>query len=161
MPNVAAVLKDEISRVSRKEIRSETESLKNASAQYRRDVAAPKRQVTTLERQVAVLENLVLKKTPIAEPSDVEEKSIRFSPKSLQSLRKRLGLTATDVAALCEVSTQSVYNWENGATRPRKEQLAVIAALRGMGKKEVQARLRQIAPATSDAKEPAAAEASA
>jgi len=38
MPNIAAVLKDEISRIARKEIRSETTSLKKASSQYRRDI---------------------------------------------------------------------------------------------------------------------------
>ena len=40
MPNIATVLKDEISRIARKEIRSETAVVKKASAQYRRDIAA-------------------------------------------------------------------------------------------------------------------------
>jgi len=146
MPNVAAILKEEIGRVARKEIRSETGTMKNATTQFRRDIAALKRQVADQEKRLAVLETLVLKKTPIAEPADIEEKNVRFSPNGLPKLRKRLGLSAADLAALTEVSTQSVYNWERGKTRPRKEQLAVIAALRGMGKKEVKARLAQVAP---------------
>jgi DNA-binding transcriptional regulator YiaG len=146
MPNVAAILKEEIGRVARKEIRSETGTMKNATTQFRRDIAALKRQVADQEKRLAVLETLVLKKTPIAEPADIEDKHVRFSPKGLPKLRKRLGLSAADLAALTEVSTQSVYNWERGKTRPRKEQLAVIAALRGMGKKEVKARLVQVVP---------------
>ena len=155
MPNVAGILKEEIGRVARKEIRSETETLKNASVQYRRDIAALKRQVADQEKRLAVLETLALKKTPIAEPADIEDKTVRFSPKGLPKLRKRLGLSAADLAALTDVSTQSVYNWESGKTRPRKEQLAVIAALRGMGKKEVRARLGQVAPQTDKPTAPA------
>jgi N-acetylneuraminic acid mutarotase len=55
MPNIASVLKEEILRLARKEARSETNALKKASAQYRRDIAALKRQITDLQRKVAPL----------------------------------------------------------------------------------------------------------
>ena len=45
MPNIASVLKDEISRISRKEIRRETSSLKKSSTSYRSEIAALKRRV--------------------------------------------------------------------------------------------------------------------
>ena len=48
MPNIASVLKDEILRLARKEVRRELEGLKKASAQYRSDIAALKRQVIAL-----------------------------------------------------------------------------------------------------------------
>ena len=35
MPNIASVLKDEISRVARKEVRAETQALKSAVSAYR------------------------------------------------------------------------------------------------------------------------------
>jgi DNA-binding transcriptional regulator YiaG len=41
------------------------------------------------------------------------------------------------------VSAQSVTNWESGKIRPRDSQLAAIAALRKMGRREVAARLEQ------------------
>jgi len=41
------------------------------------------------------------------------------------------------------VSAQTIYNWETGTTRPNAKQIANIAILRGMGKREVQARLKQ------------------
>ena len=53
MPNIASVLKDEILRLARKEVRRELEGLKKASAQYRSDIAALKRQVIALEKQQA------------------------------------------------------------------------------------------------------------
>ncbi|MDZ4073711.1 MAG: hypothetical protein U1E04_03055 [Hylemonella sp.] len=45
MANFASLLKTEISRIARKEIRAETEILKKASAQYRSDIAALKRRL--------------------------------------------------------------------------------------------------------------------
>src|SRR4051812_6605633 len=52
MSNVASVLKEEISRISRREIRRETSSLKKSSTTYRSDIAALKRRVLELERQL-------------------------------------------------------------------------------------------------------------
>ncbi len=39
MPNIAAALRQEISRLARKEIRSQTVKLRKASAEYRRHIA--------------------------------------------------------------------------------------------------------------------------
>ena len=52
MSNVASVLKEEIARVARKEIRRETSSLKKSSTTYRSEIAALKRRVHELERQL-------------------------------------------------------------------------------------------------------------
>jgi DNA-binding transcriptional regulator YiaG len=71
---------------------------------------------------------------------------VRFVAKGLVSLRKRLGLSATDFGRLVGVSGQSVYAWESKKATPRKAQLASIAALRNMGKREARARLELIAP---------------
>lgn len=143
MPNIAVVLKAEIARLTRKELRGESGGLKKASSQHRRDIAALKRQVTKLERQVALLEKQVLKKAPQSSQGDATT-GVRFTAKGLQSQLKRLGLTATDFAKLVGVTPQSIYNWSRGNSRPRKEQIAAIAALRGIGKKEAKARLRQL-----------------
>ena len=148
MPNIAAVLKEEIGRLARKEIRKETANLQKASSQYRRDIAALKRQVTELERKVALLEGPVLAAPP--EPVEVEDDtSVRFTAKGLRSLRKRLGLSAADFALLADVTPQSIYNWEREKTRPRKPQILRLAALRGMGKKEARARVEQLSSGSS------------
>jgi DNA-binding transcriptional regulator YiaG len=71
------------------------------------------------------------------------ETRIRFVAKGLVSQRKRLGLSASHFGELAGVSGQSIYNWERGTTYPRTEQLAQLVALRGVGKREAQARLEQ------------------
>jgi hypothetical protein len=43
MPNIASILKTEISRVARKEVRTEIETLKKASTHHRASIAALRR----------------------------------------------------------------------------------------------------------------------
>lgn len=140
MPNIASVLKEEIARVARKEMRSETQQLKKASAHYRSDIAALKRRIAALEQLVGRLSKGTAKKLPGA-ATDHPTSAFRFSASGLLAQRKRLGLSASEAARLLEVSDQSVYKWENGKTRPRASQFALISALRGMSKKEAASRL--------------------
>jgi len=140
MPNVAGVLREEIARVARKEIRQNTETLRKMSAQYRRDVADLKRRVAGLERKVALLE----KRTVSDAKSTVTEEdaaNVRFSPAWLAKHRKKLDLSAVDYGKLVGVSGQTIYNWENGKARPRPAQVAALAAVRKTGKREAAARL--------------------
>jgi len=65
----------------------------------------------------------------------------RIDKKGLRSLRTRLGLSAPQLALLLGVSEQSIYNWESKKATPRKEQLAAIIGMRGLGKREAQQRL--------------------
>ena len=140
MPNIGSLLKDEISRLCRRELRRETTVLKRASATYRHDIAALKRQIAALTRQNAILS----KRAPSGVEAPATGKPTRFVAKGLVSLRKRLGLSAAQLSRLLEVSEQSVYNWEAKKTTPRKEQVTAIAALRSIGRREALARLEQL-----------------
>ncbi|MES2412777.1 MAG: helix-turn-helix domain-containing protein [Pseudomonadota bacterium] len=132
--NIATALKSEISRVSRKEAKSQTQQLKKASAQYRSDIAALKRRVAELEKLVARLARGQGKKVAVSAVDDSAAK-VRFSAKGLATQRKRLALSAADMGKLLGVSGASIYLWEEGKTRPRANMLPAIAALRKMGKK--------------------------
>lgn len=144
MPNIASVLRDEISRIARKESRAETEQLKKASTHYRSEIAALKRRVAALERVVSLLTKASNKKaTEVV--SDHPAGSFRFSASGLLAQRKRLGLSAAEAGLLLGVSDQSVYKWENGKTRPRTSQFPSIAALRNLSKGEAVARLTELA----------------
>ncbi|WP_170228324.1 helix-turn-helix domain-containing protein [Denitratisoma oestradiolicum] len=48
-------------------------------------------------------------------------------------------------ALILQVSTQTVYNWEAGSSWPSQEQLTKLAILKKMGKRKVQATLKQLA----------------
>lgn len=142
MPNIAQVLKEEIARLARRELRRETKTVKKASAQHRRTLAELKRQVQKLQRQTALLERRVSKSQP-SPVAAADSKRVRFTAKGLRSERKRLGLSAADYARLSGVGFQSIYGWEQGTTRPRQAQVVALAAIRGLGKREAQARLEQ------------------
>lgn len=148
MPNIGTVLKEEISRLSRKEIRGQVDSTKKFTAQHRRDIAALKRKVADLERRVALLSRKALG-GPVTASNDGSAKPTRFSAKGLQSQRGRLGLSAIEFGRLLGVSSQTIYNWEQETTRPRGEQLDKLAALRKIGKREAGERLRQMPAAES------------
>ena len=70
--------------------------------------------------------------------------NFRFSAKGLASQRQRLGLSAEQCGLLLGASSQSVYNWEQGKTRPLARHLPAIAAVRGMSKKDAAARLQSL-----------------
>jgi DNA-binding transcriptional regulator YiaG len=140
MTSLGAMLKDEITRLSRKEARKQVEPIRAASASYRRQIAELKRVVVLLQRQVAALSRAG--KTTAAPPA--EPTSTRFVAKGLRTLRGRLDLSAADFGELAGVSGQSIYNWEQGKAVPRKAQLSVLVGLRALGKREAHARLLQV-----------------
>jgi hypothetical protein len=137
MANLASVLKEEIPRVSRKEIRRETSSLKKASTTHRSEIAALKRRVLELERQLRRV-GRVGRAAPAPDVANEDSGSpgTRFSAKSMASQRRRLGLSAAQCGLLIGASAQSVYNWEEGKARPRAQHLPAIFALRSLGRRQ-------------------------
>ena len=140
MSNIAAVFRQEIIRLARKEAKTQTEAIRKANAQYRRDIAQLKRQAGALSKQVAYLEQQERKRAAKGVPkASVEGK--RFSPRGLETHRQKLGLSAADYASLVGVTAQTIYSWEQGKSRPRDEQLASLVAVRDLGKREAVTRL--------------------
>jgi len=146
MSNIAAVLKQEITRLARREARSLTRTLSRASAQFRRDIAELKRQNSKARAEIGRLRRQVLKggAAASAPAAEAATEKARFSAKSVAAQRKRLGVSAADYGKLIGVSGQTVYAWEQGVSRPRKAQLAAFVAIRGVGKTEAKARLEQL-----------------
>ena len=141
MPSFNQSFKEEVSRLARKELKSELDALAGKGAQYRRDIAALKRQVSELERRVAFLEKREkgrLEETP-ASPSS--ERQVRYSAEWLKKHREKTGLSASDYGRLIDVSGQSIYLWERGKTMPRRAQIEKLAGIRGIGSREAQRRL--------------------
>jgi len=142
MPNIATALRDEIRRLSRQESRTQVEPTKKATAVHRRDIALLKRQVVLLERQIRSMMG-----RPSNTPSDPQTSlpgaKVRFVAKGLRSQRERLGLSAEGLGKVLGVSCQSIYNWESGKARPRRDQLAKLSQLRRVGKRQVMAFLAQ------------------
>ncbi len=141
MANLANFLRSEISRIARKEIRSEIQALRKASTQYRSEIAALKRSSAEQQRLIAALRKQVAKASTA--PETDESPRLRFRPAGFASLREKLGVSAADMGQLVGVSAQTIYHWEQGKSKPRAAQLESIAAVRKLGKRAVQARLAE------------------
>ena len=62
----------------------------------------------------------------------------------MKAHRQRLGLSAENYAKLLGTSALSVYNWEQGTTRPRKSSVNAWMAMRRIGKREAAKRLASL-----------------
>ena len=145
MPNIASVLKAEITRIARKEAKSEIGALKKAASLYRSEIAALKRRMHTLEQQLRRLSKVRAKTSRDDNGDDFSSAGkLRFSAKGLSAQRRRLGLSAHDCSLLLGTSQQTIYNWEQGKARPLAQHLPAIAALRTMGRKEAKVRLESM-----------------
>ena len=146
MANLAAVLKSEVARLARKELRAETDALKKTVTAQRSELAALKRRTLELEKALKALTRLANKARGGAQsiPDESDAGSFRFRAAGMASNRKRLGLSAEDFGLLVGASGQSVYLWESGKTKPRQQNIAAIAALRSVGKREVVKRLEAL-----------------
>ena len=143
MSNIAAVLRQEIIRLARKEAKALSQPLKKASGQYRKDIANLKRQISKASAEIGRLLRQASKggAAPVAE---APAETIRYSAASVRAQRKRLGLSAVDFSALLGVAAPTVLKWERGTSRPRTAQVKSFAAVRGLGKTEANARLLEL-----------------
>lgn len=142
MPNLAVIFRQEITRLARREVRGQTQTLRKASAQYRKDIAELKRHASKLKSEIARLERQVGKNAS-PKSAEAEPTKIRFSARSVIAQRNGLGVSAADFGKLVGVTAHTIYKWEHGSSRPRKAQMAAFASIRGLGKTEALARLEQ------------------
>ena len=140
MPNIASVLKEEICRLAKKEVKAQVGKTQKAAAQYRRDIATLKRQMSQQEREIKLLK----KQQGQPQVEEESDQNIRFSARSVKAQRQRIGLSAADYAKLVGVSPITIYNWESGKTKPQKAQLDALVAVRGIGKREAMKKLEEI-----------------
>ena len=149
MPNIAKMLKDEIQRISRHEVKSAIATLKKDNASLKKTVADLKRRLAGLE---AINKRLVAK-TEDSRPKAIETgadevKSARITAKMIRSIRSRLGLSRDAFAKLAGVSSQSVFQWERkeGRLDFRGDTKAAIVGIRKLDKREAKQRLSEMAP---------------
>lgn len=136
MPNLAKLLKDEISRISRREIKKELDPIKALLTAQRKTISELKKKAAGLDVANRKLQRAV-PAAPARGAAAEEEGGSRqwFTGKGVRSMRKKLKLSQADFAKLAGVSDQSVYNWErqNGKLLLRQATAAKLAEIRGLG----------------------------
>ena len=135
MPNLAGVLKGEIRRLARKEVRATVMPLRKLVTTMRRRMAQQRKLISELER--ASKRTVQSARAPEAPASDATQ--IRFSPEWVKAHRKKLKMSRREYAKLIGVSAQSIFGWETGRTRPRRRALESWRRIRTMGLRELKA----------------------
>ena len=145
MGNVAEVLKAEITRVSRKEVKAAIKTIVKSNTSLKKTITDLKRRLTELEKDNRRLKAKE-KKEQSAEPevtAEGESKKARLTSKGIRSLRSKLGLKRPDFATLVGTTAQTVYMWERkgGALKLRDNTKAAILSVRNLGAREAKKRL--------------------
>ncbi|RYG30470.1 MAG: helix-turn-helix domain-containing protein, partial [Burkholderiales bacterium] len=130
MPNLSSILKSEISRIARRELRDEVATLRKSVSQHRTALATAKKVIADLQRRMRALERKPKVSAVAGEPKDGRKH--RYSAQRLAAHRAKIGLSAKDYGRLIGVSGLSIYKWEAGGTRPRQKQLEALATVRGI-----------------------------
>ena len=150
MPNIAKVLKEEITRLSRKEAKAAVTPFRKPSVRSRKDMADLKRRMVLLEKLGRQLQDRLAKMDAV-QPAAPTEPSARewISGRGIKSLRKRLGLSQSELAKLVGVSEQAVYMWEQkpGMLKFRASTKASLFSVRNLGAREAKKRLEEMARA--------------
>ena len=91
MSKIANMLKQEITRLARKEVNAGTRALRKSNAQYRRDIAELKRQIAELHRRLKDAERREKRRTESPAASEQAEsvaENLRFSASGRTSQRR-------------------------------------------------------------------------
>ena len=137
MAKLETVIRESIARGARRQIRMAVTPLRREVMRLRRRVAELQGTLTTLRRNAAGWKRIMEAAPPVPLVSEEEAKSARLSPRLIQSLRKRLGLSQTALARLVGVSAPAVAHWEAGNSTPTGQNRAAVVGLRKVRKREV------------------------
>ncbi len=137
MGKMETALRSEIGRLARKEMRTTYLPLGREVRRLKRTVSAMRKTVAVLARLGAELQaqRTAERARLAAAPEAVQ--AARVSPRLVKKLRKRLGVSQSELASLVGVSTNSVGFWEQGKARPRGRNKEALVALRRLGRREI------------------------
>ena len=137
--NVMTVLKAEISRLAKKEIKKEVSPIKKANASYRGLIASLRKQLDSIQKELSSLKKANPAPDKALAVETEPESRFRMTGQGVKAMRKRLGLTQKAFAGLAGVSIPAVINWEahKGKINLRKATGARLQEIKGKGKREV------------------------
>jgi DNA-binding transcriptional regulator YiaG len=148
MPDVARVLKEEVQRLAKRQVKAGLAPLKRDNVRLKKQVTEFRRELAALTRTSRELRARVaaVVATKESEVATARAATLRPTSKSLVRLRRRLALTQVEFGSLVGVSGQAVLNWERKGSRVRMRSanLAALAGIQKIGKREAHRRLERM-----------------
>jgi DNA-binding transcriptional regulator YiaG len=141
MAKIEGVIKAEIMRLAKREVRAAFRPLKREVWQLGTKLSNLSKGIATLKRMAKELH--LEKAKPKLEALPEEVKASRITPERISRLRKKLGMSQRELGILTGATIGAVLSWEKGKFRPRGEKKAVLVALRKLKKREVKKMLAE------------------
>ena len=153
MGKLEGIIKDEITRLAKREmrmkflpLRRDVRSLKITASQLHKSVLGLQRVVSQQEKQMGP--------KPIPEVTPEDMKKARFSPRLIKSLRKHLGVSQREMAKLAGVTVGAVFQWEKGKFEPKDDKKKILVGLRKLGRQNARKLLAEKMEETTPKKNP-------
>ena len=158
MSDIKTIFADEVRRLSRKEIKVATSSFAGQIQTLKKEIAELSRELKKLKKEEEDLKKVSEMFCSAGFPhgngseeshseSPAHPKQFRVSGARLAKIRKKLGLTQAEFAAILNVTTLTVSNWERGKNKIRQCQKKAIAELSRMSRNDLNAFLAEKLPA--------------
>ncbi len=148
MPSIAKMLREEIQRLAKRQVRAELSPVRRENVRLKRTVTDLRRQVAALTRTSRELVKIMRPFVAVKKTEEATERAATLRPtsKSLKKLRSRLGVTQVQFGKLLGVSGQAVVQWASreGRIRMRQTTLSALAGIQTIGKREAWRRLEEI-----------------
>ncbi len=137
MGKIESILKSEILRLTKRELRAAFLPLKREVRGIRLGLSRLSKTFKPIDRlareQMRQEEEEKLK----LEASMEEAKSSRFTPERIRLLRNKLGISQKELGFLTGVTMGAVASWEKGKFRPNLDKRGILVALRKQRKRDV------------------------
>ena len=137
MPNVVQVLREEITRLARKEVRTACDPLRKQVRTLRQTVKGQQETITKLERALAKMATVSSDNSASLDSPEEETTRARVTPASIKRHRNRLKLSQAELGTLLDVSTNTIVRWEAGTSKPRVQYRAALLKMRDLGRRDV------------------------
>ncbi len=146
MAKFESIIKSEIVRLAKREVRKIAVPLKREFRLMRGTLSQLRKAVLSLQRITSAQQKEIEKRRVPLEAEPEEVKAARFSPRLIRSLRRRLRITQKELALLTGVTVGAVHQWESGQFKPAPQKRAIMVGLRRLGRREVRKLLEEKKP---------------
>ncbi len=141
MAKIESIIKSEITRLAKREVRSVFRPLK-------KEVQGMKSKLSNLIKNFMVLDRLAKEVAKTKSPAKLEAppeevKASRITPERVTGLRKKLGISQRELGILVGATIGAVASWEKGKFKPQREKKAALVALRKLKKRDIKNILKE------------------
>jgi DNA-binding transcriptional regulator YiaG len=154
MSQLMIVMKGEMRRIARKEIKLAISGLMKDKVVLKKAVAALKKQAKQDRKTIAALTEAATRQAKQVAISGVQDKKARITARGVKALRRKLKLSQADFGKLVGVSGITIMKMENhqGPLNIREKTRQAYQPIMSIGVKEAKLRLEQLKPKVKIAK---------